>query len=68
VGSCSVLVESHGTKEKLSGGKPFETLTEVEGPSPEVRKLSLEMGRGFAPSMDTIAVIGEKILQSNCKL
>lgn len=43
-------------------------LLKLKGPSTEVRKLSLGTGRGFAPSMDSIAVIGEKIRQSNCKL
>jgi len=43
--------------------------TEVgQDPSTGVRKLSLGTGRGFALSMDTIAVIGGKIRQSNGKL
>ena len=39
-------------------------LPKVKGPSTEV---SLGTGRGLAPSMDTIAVIGENIRQSNCE-
>ena len=39
-------------------------LLKLKGPSTEV---SLGTGRGFSPSMDTIAVIGEKTRQSNCK-
>jgi len=40
-------------------------LLKLKGPSTEV---SLETGRGFGQVMDTIAIISERIRQSNCKL
>jgi hypothetical protein len=42
-------------------------IPKLKGPSTEVSKLRLRMGRGSASSMDSIAVIGEKIRQSSCK-